>query len=72
VPRGSARSEVHFLDLPEEELLSRLVARNAALPPGTFRIEEERMRQWFRLFEPPGAEELLPAERGAPHQRPPA
>src|SRR5437588_4999900 len=31
-----ARSELHFLDVPEEELLARLAVRNAQLPPGTF------------------------------------
>jgi predicted kinase len=57
-----ARSELHFLDVPEEVLLSRLAARNAQRPPGTFWIDEARLRLWYRWFEPPGREELCPRE----------
>jgi predicted kinase len=57
-----ARSELHFLDVREETLLTRLAARNADRPPGAFWIDEARMREWFRLFEPPTADELRPRE----------
>jgi predicted kinase len=53
-----AHSEIHFTDAPEQVLLARLAARNAALPPGTFRIDEARLRLWSSLFEPPTADEL--------------
>ncbi|MGB8509049.1 MAG: ATP-binding protein, partial [Pyrinomonadaceae bacterium] len=39
-----AHSELHFLDVPETLLLSRLAARNARLPPGTFPIDEARLK----------------------------
>lgn len=57
-----ARSELYFTDTPEEELLRRLAKRNAQLPPGTFWIDEARLRSWLRLFEPPSAKELEPRE----------
>jgi len=57
-----ARSELHFTDAPREELISRLAKRNAQLPPGTFWIDEARLRSWFDLFEPPNSEELRPRE----------
>ena len=56
------RSELHFTAAPEEELLRRLANRNVQLPPGTFWIDEARLRGWFELFEPPDSEELLPRE----------
>jgi predicted kinase len=57
-----ARSELHFLNVSLNDLLARLPARNANLPPGTYRIEPEQMRLWWTWFEPPAAEELLPRE----------
>lgn len=57
-----ARSELHFLNVPEAELLTRLAARNAQLPSGTFWIDEARFRLWLSLFEPPTQDELRPRE----------
>jgi predicted kinase len=57
-----ARSELHYTYAPEEELLARLTARNARLPWGSFRIEEEQLRTWIELFEPPSEEELSPID----------
>lgn len=57
-----ARSELHFLDVGEEELLARLAQRNAQLPAGSFWIDETRMRRWVEVFEPPDEEELRPRE----------
>ena len=57
-----ARSELHYLKVPEETLLARLADRNAQLPPGTFHIDEARLRGWSHLFEPPAGEELLPRD----------
>lgn len=53
-----ARTEICFLDVPHGELSARLAARNAALPPGTFRVSQEQLDLWSSWFEPPTAEEL--------------
>ena len=57
-----ARNELHYTDASEDELLRRLAKRNVKLPPGTFWIDEARLRSWFELFEPPNADELRPRE----------
>ena len=49
---------VHALVLPEAELIARLEARNAALPPGTFYICPAHLREWYAIFQPPTADEL--------------
>ena len=54
-----ASSEVHFLDVPEDELMRRLTARNAQLAPGTFRIPAEMMTSWIALFQKPTPDELM-------------
>jgi predicted kinase len=53
-----ASSEVHFLNVSQEELLKRLAARNAQLPPNTFKIPEEALRSWTEIFQSPTADEL--------------
>jgi hypothetical protein len=53
-----ASSEVHFLDVPEEELMRRLAARNTSSSHGTFHISEEMMRPWVALFQAPRPDEL--------------
>ncbi|MBC7932221.1 MAG: ATP-binding protein [Rubrivivax sp.] len=53
-----ARSELHFTDVPEAVLLARLAVRNAGPAPGTFWIDEARLRLWSSLFEPPTEDEL--------------
>ena len=55
-----ARSELHFLDVPQPVLSARLAARNADLPPGTFRVTEAQLDFWWGLFEPPAPDELQP------------
>jgi predicted kinase len=57
-----ARSELHFTNAPEDELLRRLANRNVQLPPDTFWVDEARLRGWFQLFEPPDTDELRPRE----------
>ena len=52
-----ASSEVHFLDVPEEELLRRLVRRNAQRSPMAFYITEEMMKPWIALFQKPTLDE---------------
>ena len=59
-----AGSRVHYTEASERELVERLARRNADLPAGTFRIDEERLREWVKLFEAPAADELRP--RAAP------
>jgi len=54
-----ADARLHFFDVPREELLRRLAARNAALPPDTFHVRLEDLDEWMiGAFEPPTAEEL--------------
>jgi len=57
-----ARSELYYTEVSEGELLNRLARRNADLPEETFRIDEERLREWVRLFEAPDADELRPRD----------
>lgn len=57
-----ADSEVHFLDVPEEELLRRLAVRNSQSSQETFRISAESMKPWIEFFQKPTPEELEPRE----------
>ncbi len=53
-----ASSEIHFLDVPPEELLKRLEQRNAEGPQTAFYIPEEMMRPWIPFFQQPTLDEL--------------
>jgi predicted kinase len=53
-----ARTTLHFLNVPRDELLRRLAVRNAALPPDTFRVIEAQLDLWWKWFEPPTPDEL--------------
>lgn len=53
-----AGSEVHFLDVPEDELMRRLEVRNSQPSQETFHIPEEMMKQWIDFFQRPTADEL--------------
>lgn len=53
-----ATSQFYCLAVPLEALLVRRAARNQALPPDTFHITKEQLRQCWRWFEPPGPQEL--------------
>ena len=55
--RLGASSEVHFLDVPSDELLRRLARRNAQ-PGLAFRISEATMKPWIDFFQKPDAAEL--------------
>jgi len=57
-----ASSEVHFLDVPEEELLRRLAVRNSQLSQETFKIPAEMMKPWIAFFQRPTPDELEPRE----------
>ena len=56
--RLGAGSEVHFLDVPERELLQRLAQRNAQISAIAFQIPEAMMRPWIASFQKPTPEEL--------------
>ncbi|MBN8531119.1 MAG: AAA family ATPase [Alphaproteobacteria bacterium] len=53
-----AGSEVHFLDVPTEELMRRLAIRNAQPSPTSFIIPEAMMKPWIALFQKPTPDEL--------------
>ena len=56
--RLGASSEVHFLDVPEEELLRRLAVRNMQPSEVNFHISEESMKPWIAFFQKPTSDEL--------------
>ena len=51
-----AAVELRFLDVPIDELVRRLDAREAT--PASARISRAELERWLPLFEPPDAEEL--------------
>ncbi|MBV9791134.1 MAG: AAA family ATPase [Chloroflexi bacterium] len=57
-----ARSEVHFLDVPPEELLRRLAQRNAQRSQTAFYIPEAMMHPWIAFFQKPTLDELEPRD----------
>jgi predicted kinase len=56
--RFGASSEVHFLDVPEQELLRRLSVRNSQPSQVSFHISEESMKPWIEFFQRPTPDEL--------------
>lgn len=60
--RLGASSEVHFLDVPERELLRRLTDRNAQPSAVAFHIPEAMMAPWIASFEKPTPDELRPRD----------
>ena len=56
--RLGAGSEVHLLDVPQEELLRRLAVRNSQPSQESFHISEESMKPWIEFFQRPTPEEL--------------
>ena len=53
-----ASSEVHFLDVPEEELMRQLAVRNSQDSQESFHIPEEAMKPWIAFFQRPTPDEL--------------
>ena len=51
-------SEVHYLDVPEDELLRRLKERNSRPSQESFLIPEEAMKPWIAFFQKPTPDEL--------------
>ncbi len=56
--RLGAASEVHYLEVPEDELLRRLAARNPEPSERSFHISEEKMKPWIAFFQRPTPDEL--------------
>ena len=57
-----ASSEVHYLDVPDEELLRRLEKRNSQPSQQSFLISMEAMRPWIAFFQKPTLDELEPRQ----------
>lgn len=55
--RLGASSEVHFVDVPSDELLRRLASRNRQ-PGLAFQIPEEMMESWIASFQKPDQDEM--------------
>ena len=53
-----ASSEVHYLDVPEDELLRRLEVRNSRPSQESFLISAEAMKPWIAFFQKPTLDEL--------------
>ncbi|HSL42658.1 MAG TPA: AAA family ATPase [Anaerolineales bacterium] len=53
-----ASSEVHYLDVPADELLRRLEKRNSRPSEESFLISEEAMKPWIAFFQKPTLDEL--------------
>jgi predicted kinase len=53
-----ARTELHFLDVPREELRRRLKARNSSKAPGTFEVDDAQLDSYIAWLERPTSDEL--------------
>ena len=50
--------ELHYFDVPIDELVRRLEKRNAEGNQNVFRISRSEIEEYFRVFEPPDEAEL--------------
>ena len=57
-PALGAGCEVHYMDVPLEEILFQLEKRNRENDGDVFRVSREDLLAWAALFEPPDEEEL--------------
>jgi predicted kinase len=57
-----ASSEVHYLDVPEDELLRRLEKRNSRPSQESFLISQEALKPWIAFFQKPTLDELVRRE----------
>jgi predicted kinase len=55
--RVGAVAKIYYFAVTKEEIWQRLQARNAALPPHTFPIDEARLDEALAAFEVPTADE---------------
>lgn len=58
-----AAVELHYLEVPVEELWRRLDQRNRAATPGAVPIKRSDLERWATQFEPPDAAELALFDR---------
>lgn len=52
------KTELHFLDIPLEELKTRIQKRNKSLPKFSLKVSAKELEHWFSKFETPTLEEL--------------
>jgi predicted kinase len=57
-----ARSEIIFMDVSEEDLMTRVRMRNQNLTNMVHYIPEDKMKAWIQIFQKPDRNELLPLE----------
>jgi hypothetical protein len=50
--------EIHFVDASRDELLARLLARNATAGPGDVLVDAEALDRYTSWFEPPAPDEF--------------
>jgi predicted kinase len=60
--------ELHFLDVPKDELWNRLNQRNSNRPDGSFVVTKEQLDSWWNSFDPPTADELNTYDNGKAEQ----
>jgi predicted kinase len=53
-----ANVELHYLDVDIDELWRRISKRNAELPPDTFHVSRENLKEWAKSFETPSEDEM--------------
>lgn len=53
-----ASVELHYLDVPKEELWRMIQKRNAESPRDCFSVTEPELEEWFSCFTPPDLAEL--------------
>lgn len=53
-----AKTKLHFLNVPPEELKRRLHERNKNLPDNTCFVNPDLIDLWLKEFEPPTADEF--------------
>jgi len=53
-----ASVELHFLDVPKDELWNRLNKRNADRLEGSFVVTKQQLDSWWTSFEPPTTDEF--------------
>ncbi|MBC7805575.1 MAG: ATP-binding protein [Akkermansiaceae bacterium] len=54
-----ANVELHYLDVPEDELWRRTERRNMVLPEGSFPVTRREFDESLRSFTPPDSAELM-------------
>lgn len=56
--RLNVNFQIHFMNVPIEELRCRIENRNENLNEATFLIEKSRIDEWAKIFTPPTDDEL--------------